>query len=219
MTIAASSHQTHAGTPWDSAATLSEATVVLGAEGRATAVVSDVVGDEVSDAGLVVSAGVGVDGVGVAVGSVGLEVCVGSVGVDVGGVVVVWGGDVGSAVPDVVLVGRVWVGRLTVGSVTVVRVAVGAVAVGDTSAVRDGLRVGRFPPPSEVHAASRKAPPTVRAASLADNSSFIRRSFLGRAVNVRLATARWTPQTTWCPVPCRPDPLFLRDAPRQLGFV
>jgi hypothetical protein len=49
---------------------LSAATVVLGTEGWATAVVSDVVGD----AWLVVSVGVGVGSVGVVVGSLGLAV-------------------------------------------------------------------------------------------------------------------------------------------------
>jgi len=65
----------------------------------------------------------------------------------------------------------------------------GSVAVGDTLAVRDGLRVGRFTPPPPPHAVSSMAPPTVRAASLADNSSFIRRSLLARAMNLRLAAA------------------------------
>ena len=97
ITIAASSHQTHAGTPWASPAVLSAATVVLGTEGWATAVVSDVVGDGVSP-WLVVSSGVGVGSVGVEVGSVGLEVCVGPVGITAGGVVVTVGSDVGSAV-------------------------------------------------------------------------------------------------------------------------
>ncbi|HET6666704.1 MAG TPA: hypothetical protein VFG98_05415 [Intrasporangium sp.] len=193
ITIAASSHQTHAGTPWDSPAVLSAATVVLGTEGWATAVVSDAVGDGVCDAWLVVSAGVGVGSVGVAVGSVGLEVCVGSVGVGARVVVVVVGSDVGSAVSDVVLVGRATVGGVTAGPVTVgsvtVGVAVGAVTVGDTLAVRDGLSVGRFTSPPPPHAVSRMAAPTVRAATLADGSSFIRRSLLGRAVNPRLAAA------------------------------
>jgi hypothetical protein len=194
MTIAASSHQTHAGTPSDSVAVLSTATVVLGAEGWATAVVSGVVGVGAGDAGLVVSVGVGVGSVGVALGSVGLEVCVGSVDVGDGVLVVVGSADVGSTAADVVLVGRVRVGPVavgdvTVGTVTVGSAAVGAVAVGDTAAVRDGLRVGRFPPPPPPHEVSRTAPPTVRAASLADNSSFIRRSLLARAVNLRLAAA------------------------------
>jgi hypothetical protein len=181
ITIAASSHQTHAGTPWDSPAVLSAATVVLGPEGWATVVVSDAVGDGVCDAWLVVSSGVGVGSVGVEVGSVGLEVCVGPVGITAGGVVVTVGSDVGSAVV-VVLVGRVTVGSVSVGSVTV-----GSVAVGDTLAVRDGLRVGRFTSPPPPHAVSRMAAPTVRAANLADDSSLIRRSLLGRAVNARLA--------------------------------
>jgi hypothetical protein len=115
------------------------------------------------------------------------------VGVGAGGVVV-WGSDVGSALADVLLVGSVSVGPVTVGGVTAGAVtdgsvAVGAVAVGATLAVRDGLRVGRFTPPSAPHAVSRMAPPTVRAASLADDSSFIRRSLLARAVHLRLAAA------------------------------
>ena len=126
---------------------------------------------------------------GVAVGSVGLEVCVGSVGVGARVVVVVVGSDVGSAVPDVVLVGTVTVGGVTAGPVTVGSVAVGAVTVGETLAVRDGLSVGRFTSPPPPHAVSRMAAPTVRAATLADGSSFIRRSLLGRAVNPRLAAA------------------------------
>ena len=193
MTIAASSHQTHAGTPSDSVAVLSTATVVLGAEGWATAVVSGVVGVGAGDAGLVVSVGVRVGSVGVGLGSVGvavgLEVSVRSVGVGVGGLVVVGGSDVGSAITDVVLVGRLGVGRVTVGSVTVGGVTAGSVAVGDTLAVRDGLRVGRFTPPPPPHAVSSMAPPTVRAASLADNSSFIRRTLLARTMNLRLAAA------------------------------
>jgi hypothetical protein len=163
---------------------LSAATVVLGTDGWATAVVS---------------VGVGVGSVGVEVGSVGLEVGVCSVVVGARGVVVVGRSDVGSAVADVVLVGSVGVGRVTVGgvtagpvtvgSVTVGGVAVGAVTVGDTSAVRDGLRVGRFTSPPPAHAVSRMAAPTVRATSLVDDSSFIRRSLLGRAVHPRLAAA------------------------------
>ncbi|HEX6054824.1 MAG TPA: hypothetical protein VFY98_03350 [Intrasporangium sp.] len=169
---------------------LSAATVVLGAEGWATAVVSGAVGDGVCEAGLVVSVGVGVGSVGVAVGTLGLEVGVG----DRGLMVVVGGGDVGSAASDVVLVGRVGVGSVTVddvtvGPVTVGPVTVGSVAVGDTLAVRDGLRVGRFTPPPPPHAVSRTAPPMVSAASLADNSSFIRRSLLAPAMNLRPAAA------------------------------
>jgi hypothetical protein len=181
ITIAASNHQTHAGTPWDSPAVLSAATVVLGVVGWATAVVSGVVGVGVGDAGLVVSVGVGLGSVAVAVGSDGLEVAVGSVRVGAGGAVAVSGGDVGSAVADVVLVGCVRVGPVTVGDVTVGTVTVGSAAVGDTSAVRVGLRVGRFTSPSPTHAERRRALPTVRAASFADNSSFIRRSLLARA--------------------------------------